>query len=315
MISLIVRTLFCTAGLVCASASLQGAFTIANGQLIDADQMPTMSCEEHFQAGIAAYNSNDWLEAARHFRIVSRGFPNSSHCNEALFYLGVSEYEAEEYDMANDAFCSYLAAQTNPRYFEEAVRYQLNIAEAYRCGAKKRFFGVRRFPKWASGKEAAFEIYESIITAMPSSEMAAYAMYAKGCLLWNSGDYQDSIELFQQVIRRFPRHELAPCCYVSIIKAYRELTYYTWQNPDYLALAELAFCKFQADFPREERLVTAEADLQGIKELYARGLYETGRLYERKGTPCASKIYYQQALNQFPSTQVAQLCESRLSEL
>ena len=117
---------------------------------------------------------------------------------------------------------------------------------------------------------------------------------------------------FQLLIRRFPKHELAPECYLYISKIYLEQSWYEYQNPDILAFAEINYRRFEKDFPREERLCEIQADLVAIKEIYAAGLYETGNFYERVRRPRAAVIYYHDAIHQFPDTCVAELCRERL---
>ena len=62
-------------------------------------------------------------------------------------------------------------------------------------------------------------------------------------------------------------------------------------------------------------MLEAENSVLEIKEVYAKGLYDTGQFYERIEEPRASLIYYQNAIRQFPETTVAKLCEQRLISL
>ena len=73
--------------------------------------------------------------------------------------------------------------------------------------------------------------------------------------------------------------------------------------------------KFKQDFLGEGRLCDAEADVLAIKEVYAKGLFETGQFYERKNQPTASIIYYKKAIRQFPETSISQQCKERLIAL
>src|SRR5262249_4441591 len=159
------------------------------------------------------------------------------------------------------------------------------------------------------------EIYDEVIAAMPSGDMAAHAMYAKGWLLWTLKDYRGSTDSFQLLIKRFPKHQLAPECYVMITHIYLDQAYYEFQNPDLLAFAQMTAKKFRQEFPRDERLEKADDNVMHIKELYAFGLYETGRFYERTCNPSASVIYYQNTISQFPDTYIAQQCRERLAIL
>jgi len=298
--------------IIISQIPLHAAYTIKNGRLVDVCEVATRPVQEHFAMGAIAYDDGKWKEATHQFRIVTSNFPGTVYGQEAYFYLGVSEFYLAEYDLSNAALSEYLRCQNNPRYFQDAINYKFAIAEKFACGAKRRFFGTKKLPKWIEGKELAIEIFDEVIAAVPAHEIAAQSLMSKGYLQWELGDYRGSIESFQLVIRRFPKHELAPECYVLISHVYVDQSQYEYQNPDILAFAEINLIRFQKDFPREARIVELEADLAEIKEIYANGLYQTGQFYERTLHPRAAIIYYYNAIHQFPDTCIGELCRERL---
>lgn len=299
----------------CATTNLHAAYTVKQGRLVNVDETVTFSVQKHYSLGEDAIEEKNWREAARQFNIVSKNFPNTEYGQEAFYYLGVAEFNLQEYDAANEAFSHYLKVHNNPKFFQNTIEYKYSIAEMFKGGAKRRFLGTKRLPKWASGTSLALNIYDEVIAAMPCHDMAAQALYSKGCLLWEMRDYKASVEAFQVIIRRFPKHEMAPQCYVIISKVYIDQSKNEFQNPDILAFAEINSRKFSRDFPKDERLAEVENDVLAIKEVYAHGLYATGRFYERKNKPKASLIYYQNAIDQFPETNVAKRCKKRLEDL
>jgi outer membrane protein assembly factor BamD (BamD/ComL family) len=202
--------------------------------------------------------------------------------------------------------------QNSPTFFEEAIQFKFDIAERLGNGARKRLFGTKQLPKWAPGRSLAIEIFDEIIAAVPCHDIAAQSLVSKGWLEWRVGRFREAVEAFQQVIRRFPKHELTPECYLMISHVYLDQSAEEYQNSDILTFARLNLQKFKRDFPREERICMAEQDLMGIKETYAKGLYEMGRYYERKYKPRASMIYYNNAIYQFPDTCIAELCRDRM---
>lgn len=295
--------------------SLDAALVFKNGKLIDAEEIATLSPEEHFALGSEAFQNEDWREAARQFRIVSRHFSSTSWGQESLYYLGVSQFYDREYDLANESLTAYLNSASNPELFQETIEYKFAIAEKFRNGAKRRFFGTKYLPKWASGKELAIQIYNEIIATMPTSETAVCSLMAKGRMAWQMEDFRSSVESFQTIIRRFPKHELTPECYLLIGKVYLSQCEAEFQNPDILAFAQINLKRFIQEFPRDERVQEVEKDLLAVKEIYASGLYETGRFYERTQQYNASILYYKNALSEFPDTAVARLCKQRLQLL
>lgn len=293
----------------------EAAYVVKGYKLVDADDVASLPAQEHFTLGKKALDEHNWDEAVRQYRMVTSSYPNSPYTAESFFNLGVAYYNLQELDFANEAFTSYLHAKNNPRLFQEAVEYKCAIADQLAAGARRRFWGTKKLPKWASGTNLALQIYDEVIAALPSHEIAARALYSKGSLNWQLKQYRQSVEAFQMVIKRFPKNELAPEAYVAISKVYLEQSRYEFQNPDVLAFAQINLRRFKNDFPREERVAEVEADLLAIKEIYANGLYETGQFYERIHKPKAAVIYYHNAIQQFPETKVAGQCRQRLDKL
>jgi outer membrane protein assembly factor BamD (BamD/ComL family) len=296
--------------------SLQAAWIIKDGSLKEVLSTAWLTPQEHYDLATTAWNEQNWDEAVRHYKIVEGNFPifASSH-PEMDFYLGASLYYAGEYDAANEYLSSYLKNSQSPELLEEAMEYKFATAEEYRCGAKRRFFGHHSMPKWVCGKSHALTIYDEIVATLPCHELAVKSFYSKGFLLCELNDFRASVEAFQALIRRFPTHELAPEAYMAIMDVYLQQAHCEYQNPDILALAEIVLRRFSEDFPNEERLAQAAAQVKEIKEVFAYGLYETGVFYEKVSKPQASALYYSSAIRQFPDTCMAQNARDRLNYL
>lgn len=307
------RIFIFAAALFLASSGLEAGYTLHKGKLVDSQCVPMTSADAHYQGGCDALSAENWKDAAYNFNIISLNFPNHPCFYESKYYLGIAYFNQGEYEFANEAFTDYLNCQNNPRYFEDAIAYKLQIANCFRCGARKRIFGSKMLPQWASGRSLAIEIYNEVITALPCHEFSAEALYAKAYIHWENQDFKESVDAFQTLIRRFPKHELAPAAYLCIGSVYLEQAQTEFQNPDILALAQINAKKFQRDFPKDESLSEAEEMVQAIKEFYCRGLWETGQFYERIEKPAASAIYYASAIRQFPDTSFADCCRYRLS--
>ncbi len=266
----------------------------------------------HYNAACRYYNHKEWRRASMEFEKVIYFFPNSDAAADASYYLAICYFEMKEYDFANTEFSNYLKASNQPAFFEEAVQYKFCIAEHFKMGKKRRYFKMRYCPKWASGQDLALTIYDEVVAALPNNELAVQALYSKADLLKRMEEYRDAVEAYQTIIRRFPKNEIVPACYINIAESFYQQSRYEFQNPDLLALAELNARKFQEDFPRDERVAIAEDYVKRIKELYAKGLCDLGLFYERMTQPAAAAIYYQSSIEEFPDTAVSKFCRSRL---
>jgi outer membrane protein assembly factor BamD (BamD/ComL family) len=270
---------------------------------------------EHYNKGCEAYNEQRWIQAIREFEKVTLFFPDSEEAADAYYFLGVCFFELQEYDFANEAFSNYIKGSGNPEFFENAVTYKFCIAEHFKEGKKRRLFKMRYCPKWATGRSMALSVYDEVIIALPNHEIAAQALYSKGCFLQSMKEYRDSVEAFQTLIRRFPKHELTPYSYLKIAESYCLQSRYEFQNPDLLALAEINARKFKGDFPRDERVEVAEEYVNRMREIYAKGLLDIAQFYERVQAPSAAAIYYQNCIEQFPETGVSDFCRKRVVSL
>lgn len=293
----------------------QGGYTIRDFRFVDVDELATLPVEKHYRYGCEAYHFRDWKKAAHHFNIVSVNFPHTNEGIESKFYLGVSQFYLGEYEFANQAFTDYLKCTNNPDHLEDAIKFKFYVAEAFRSGAKRRIMGWKYFPAWLDASEEAIETYDEIISAFPCHPLALDSLFAKGNLLWSMEDYRGAVDAFMTLIRRFPKEEKAPESYLMVSRVYLDQAAKEFQNPDILALADLNLKKFDHDFPTDERLDEAKHYVQLVKEVFAKGLYTTGRFYERIKKPSASILYYQNAIERFPDTDIASRCRNRLSKI
>lgn len=270
---------------------------------------------EHYNAGSDYYNRESWRRASEEFEKVIYFFPCSDEAAEASYYLAVCYFEMKEYDFANEEFSNYLKASQHPAFFEDAVYFKFCIAEHFKAGKKRRPFKMRYLPKWISAHDSALAIYDEVVAALPNNDLTIEALLSKAELLQKMEEYRDSVETYQLIIRRFPRSEVVPACYLSIAETYYLQSRREFQNPDILALAELNVRKFKDNFPRDERVEAAEQTVQDIKELYAKGLCDLGLFYIRMKQLDAAAIYFQSAIEEFPDTEVAKFCRLQLEGL
>ncbi|MEX1013257.1 MAG: tetratricopeptide repeat protein [Waddliaceae bacterium] len=295
----------------CADAS----YKIREGQLVPLKDLPYLPIEEHYSCGIAAFNERNYAVAIPHFHLTSVNDLQGTKGQDSVYYLGLIYYSMGELDIANDYFSQYLHLPNSTRFFYDAVNYKFTIAEKFRNGAKRRMYAAKQLPKWLSGKNHAIEIYTELSCIVPTSEIATYSLYYKGCVLNECRQYREAIESFQSLISRFPLHDLAPESYLMISQCYQNQAVSEPQNPDIVELAKVSLKHFRQEFPQDPRIEGVARDVDTIYETYANGLYQTAQFYERTGEPFAAILYYQRAILQYPETKVAALCCQNLSKL
>lgn len=300
---------------VAAPSAVHAAYVVQDGKLMDQEEAATFTVQEHYSALLDAYQKKSWDEVVKQATIVIKNFSDTPFAHESQYYLGVGLFQKQELEAANRAFSAYLKKQTTPKFFEESIEYKFAIAEKFKNGAKKHLMGWKSMPQWLSAEDEAVAIYNEVIAALPHHDLGAQALCGKARLLLRDEDYKGSVEAYQTLIRRFPKHPLLPEAYLGIMEVYNTQCKKEYPDIDFFDLAQINLRKFQQDFPRDERVKKAEEVLLEMKEVYAGALLETGQFFERTKKPKASVIYYEKVVEKYRGTKAADRAQKRLDHL
>lgn len=305
--------------LVCVSAS-HGAIVQINGKWSDDKYAPTLSVPEHFDAGSQLMGQQKWEEALKNFLVIAIHFPDSPFYSDSLFYSGVCYYCCKDFDLANTYFSSYLNQGdlnqgSSLQHFEKVFEFKYHIAEEYCKGARKHLFGIDGLPKLISGKGSALELYDEVISALPSKDLGCLALYGKGKLLFARKQYRESIETLTTLSRRFPKTQQATDSFLLISEIYREQCELEPQNPDFLALAKVNLQRFRKVASGDEKIALVEKNVQEMKEICAHTLVKVAEFYQKKKKPKASKVYYEEVVKRYPDTAGGKIAMLRLGQI
>ncbi len=301
--------------LVLLSAPLTAAYTIKDGKVMNTEEVATMSVQEHWGLLLEAVQTENWEVVIQQSTIMIQNFPDSPFYQESFYFFAMGSFHRGDYDVANQYLSTYLKKQTALQHFREAIELKFQIAEKFCNGYKKHIGGIQLLPKWMPAKDEAIEIYDEVINALPNDDLAAKALFGKGKLVLDQDEYNSSIEIFQTLIRRFPKHPLAPEAYVAIARVYLIESKERYPDADFLDLATINLKKFRQDFPSDDRLAVAEDILSDMQEVYAKSFYEIAQFYERTKKPHASILYYSKIVKTFPNTKAAENSKKRLHAL
>lgn len=274
-----------------------------------------ITLQDRYSVIINSLEKRDWKILIKEGQTILSMYPSSPFAHDVRYYLGIAYFHLEDFEYSNMLFSEYLKNQSNPQYFEEAIGYKFAIAQKFEEGAKRHLMGWKSMPKWMPGKEIALSIYDEVITSLPRNDLAAQSLYRKGSLLFQMDEYKQGIETFQSLIRRFPKHSLAPESYLGISSVFLKQCQTQFPDPDFLDLAEINLKKFKLDFPSEPRLSKAEDMLGNMRERFAKELYDTAKFFERTKKPNAACIYYKTIMSKYPNTNSAIKSKKRLIAL
>lgn len=292
-----------------------GAYTVKGGKVMNVEEVATLSVQDHHSLLLEAMQEQKYDEAIRQANIIIKNFPETPFYQESFYFLGAAYFGLEDYDIASEHLSTYLRKQTALQHFRDAIELKFQIAEKFRGGYKKHIGGMEFLPKWMPAKDEALKIYDEVISALPNDDLAAKALYGKGVLQLEDQEFTASVETYQTLIRRFPKHPLAPDAYVEIGRVYLSQSQEKYPDADCLDLASINLRKFRQDFPMDPRVEEAEKIFGSMQEVFADSFYEIAQFYERSKKPHASILYYSKIIKSFPNTQSAELSKKRLNVL
>lgn len=271
--------------------------------------------QEHYSSMLKALENKEWKRLEKEAYNLGKNFSKTPYASDVSYYLGVAYFNLGDYELANSEFTNYLTCQVSPKFFESAIQHKFQIAEGFRTGKRKHFLGLRTLPRWTSARLDALSIYDEVVSAFPHHELAAHSLYGKSQILASQEDFQTSIETYQTLIRRFPKHFLAIESYLGIGEVYLLQARTKYPDPNYLDLSEVNLRKFASNFPKEEKLELARKTFFTMQEYYASCFYETARFYEKTKKWGAAKIYYKKILAKYPDSEIAVRSLKRLNDV
>ena len=109
-------------------------FEYANPPIVQSDS--NVKSREFYVWGRECYLQKDWAGASERLCYIEKHFPKSKYLQESFFYIGMSQFNLEEYAHANLYLGKYLKGENNPEHFREAIETKFAIAEKYRAGEK-----------------------------------------------------------------------------------------------------------------------------------------------------------------------------------
>lgn len=277
--------------------------------------LKTKTAYDYYSEILTSYQNKQWKSLILSVKALLAHHTESPFNAEAYYYQGVAYYNLGDYDLSNKSLTQYLRNETTPKFFEDAIEYKFHIAEKFYEGAKRHLLGIETMPKLLPARDEALDIYEEIIITLPRHDLTAQSLYKKGCILYDFSDYKLSVEAFQILIRRFPKHYLAPEGFIGIQKVYLKQAELEFPDPDVLELAEINLRKFQESFPGEPRIEEAKKMLVKMEDCFAEDLFETGGFYERTKKDDAAMIYYTSVISEYPNSSYAEKAKKHLEKL
>ncbi|MBD3233109.1 MAG: tetratricopeptide repeat protein, partial [candidate division Zixibacteria bacterium] len=261
--------------------------------------------------GKSYYNMEEWRKASRKFRELMVNFPESEYVNESVYLSGMCEYHIEDYDQAREYFYEVLATEKSD-YKDDA---------AFMLGEIP--FGSEEFVD-------AIDYYQEMLERYPKSDLAAKTYSRIGECYFKLEDYSKSKTNYDLARKKGPdtdlKYEILYAigeCHYKLDEYRKGLEIYRDLKGDRKYFDKLAQIKIMI---AEGLAATDEIDeaLENYEEITvesprtmesAEAYYKIGQIHERRGELEKAKEAYDKGKDENRESEYAELSLAKSSEI
>ena len=264
-----------------------------------------------------------YAEAAKQFGTAAARWPDSILEEDALFYLGESQFFSDQYPKAQDTYGGLLKKYGNSRHLDTV---------------SKRLFSIGRYweelhqgsPHWpvtpnlTDGSRPLFDTlgraikaYETVSMNDPTGPLADDAVMATAVAFFRANRWEQAAFQFDVLRKQYPKSEHQAKAHLlglqARLKVYQGPAY---DNTPLLQADEIAqqtLTQFPTELAGERAMVLKERD-RVVEQLAARD-WLMAEFYDGKSNYGAARYYYRAIIKDHPLTSYAQRAQQRLGEI
>ncbi len=278
--------------------------------------------KKELQEGDALFRQKEYVGAAKHYKVAYTRWPDSPLEEEAIFKKAESEFFADRYGKADDAYSLLTKKFSSTQYLSQVVVRRFAIGrywEQYDTAhphwpLTANFFDKTR-PTFDTGGHA-LRVYERIRLDDPTGPLADDSIMASASAYFGKGRWGDADYQYGLLRAEYPKSEFQYQAHLLGLRC-KLLKY---QGPGYDGkpldeaeeLATQLLTQFHSELADErERVVQVKA---GINAQRALREWDMAEYYAKGKHYGASRHFYDKIVNDYPETQLAEESRSRIEQ-
>ena len=222
---------------------------------------------------------------------------------DALFARGLYYQAFVEYDELVDKYPA-------SRFFEPAIRQEVEIARRFLAGAKRKVWGFIS----ASAKTEAVAILENVEEKWPGSALAAQALMMQADYYFQQGRYLEAQTIYQIVVDNYSRSSQ----YRTAMLKNAQATHAQYIGPSYesgcLTDAQIRYQQYLLQSARDSERKELTDRLDEIDRQQAEKEFQIADFYRRTGESAAAEHYWGYVAEQWPHTDWGHQAEELLAQ-
>ena len=249
---------------------------------------------------IRQYVEKGWNRTAvREADRFVKKYPAEPTVEEVLMLAGRAELAGGRYFQAYEYFEQQLTRFPSGRYFERALQYESEAAEAFLAGKKRIVWGIFYLPAQDDG----ITILGKIAEHAPGSALAEKSLMRIADYYYQERKYPEAVHAYDRYLEVFARAERASTAMLQAARA----SLASYRGPEYddtpLLEARQRYLMFAQRFPLQADRADVPRILEQIRASLAQKAYATADFYERTGRREPAKYYYRLVVEQYPQTE------------
>jgi outer membrane assembly lipoprotein YfiO len=255
--------------------------------------------QEH--ADRAIHNAKRWIKKNPNDPLLVEGYllRGDAYVADSNLYEALFDYEY--------VIRLYPASEQ----FFTALEREVDIADLYAQGKKRRVLGIFRFTAYGEAEELYIRTQERA----PGSTVGERASLTLADFYFRRGNMTSAAEAYDLFLINYPQSTRREWAMLRLIQSNLATFKGPQFNPTGLIDAGARIRMFRKEYPAAAERLGADALLVRIDESLALKAYYVGKWYERRGDEVAAAFSYRQLLRDYPQTAAAEAAMARLEQL
>jgi len=275
------------------------------------------------QEGYALFRDKKYKEAGAKFAMAADRWPDTPLEEDAPFLEGESEFFSDQYPKAHDTYGGLLKKYTNTRHLDVVVRRQFALGIYW-----EQLYDAN--PTWpttpnlSDGSKPMFDTfgyaiqaYERVRLYDPTGPLAPLSLLVLGNAYFRHGQYENAAYNYDLLMKEYPNSEHQLRAHLlglqSKMRIYQGTLYPSIPLNEAKKIADRTVTQFGDKLgPERERVLRARAQ---ILEEKANREFVLGQYYEQHKYYGAARMYYQNAIKEYPGTEKAKEAQTRIEAI
>jgi len=276
-----------------------------------------------FTEGRDLFQQKQYAQAAEKFKTAADRWPDTPLEEDALFMLGESQFFSDQYSKAHDTYSLLLKKYNNTRHLDVAATREFAIGRYWeRLDDYNHKFSIT--PNFTDNSQPMFDTFGYAIQAFqnvhmydPTGPLADDSLMATAVAYFQRGQFENAAQDFDLLRKEYPNSEFQKAAHILGLQSKMRVYQGKYYDPTALneagEIANQTLTQFGGQLGKEQAFV-AKARKQIIEEKANRD-YAMAEYYENHKCYGSARLYYQDLIEKYPSTERAKDARARLDAI